>query len=357
MVEPLSEGSDGFQLLNVLLKPSRRLPNRLQSPLLALEVVAHLIAKLDFLADFAVQAVELGHFFRDSAVDFRSLRPLFIDLGGHGAQFDMALNPKLLETVQLALGGYRPVLRLVPRALKGLYLGLERSRGADLHLVRIKAPVALRAKLVAQGALVPVGLRNLLPEVLLKPAHGSLGHDLPLALGVLAPFVRREQLLGAQSVKARLPVVYHGRDPDVRVGRALVQMDLGGEQVLVAVPRPEPVDATVQKLPCGFLVQGIVARNDKAHRADCVVADFPLGVQLAHTALDRLVERQRVRVIGTAAVPDVPTALVNIVCVGVRPPIKLLAHGFKALAFGRLHGNQGCYGHVKLPSSNRLKVR
>lgn len=43
--------------------------------------------------------------------------------------------------------------------------------------------------------------------------------------------------------------------------------------------------------------------------------------------------------------------------VGVRPPIKLLAHGFKALAFGRLHGNQGCYGHVKLPSSNRLKVR
>ena len=32
VVEPLSEGSDGFQLLNVLLKPSRRLPNRLQSP-------------------------------------------------------------------------------------------------------------------------------------------------------------------------------------------------------------------------------------------------------------------------------------------------------------------------------------
>lgn len=30
VVEPLSEGSDGFQLLNVLLKPSRRLPNRLQ---------------------------------------------------------------------------------------------------------------------------------------------------------------------------------------------------------------------------------------------------------------------------------------------------------------------------------------
>lgn len=36
VVEPLSEGSDGFQLLNVLLKPSRRAPNRLQSPLLAL---------------------------------------------------------------------------------------------------------------------------------------------------------------------------------------------------------------------------------------------------------------------------------------------------------------------------------
>ncbi|WP_418169294.1 hypothetical protein, partial [Alistipes putredinis] len=99
-VEPLSEGSDGFQLLNVLLKPSRRLPNRLQSPLLALQVVAHLVAKLDFFADFAVQAVEFGHFFRDSAVDFRSLRPLFIDLGGHGTQFDMALNPKLLETPQ-----------------------------------------------------------------------------------------------------------------------------------------------------------------------------------------------------------------------------------------------------------------
>lgn len=38
VVEPLSEGSDGFQLLNVILKPSRRLPNRLQSPLLALQV-------------------------------------------------------------------------------------------------------------------------------------------------------------------------------------------------------------------------------------------------------------------------------------------------------------------------------
>uniref|UniRef100_UPI003FD7FA03 hypothetical protein n=1 Tax=Alistipes putredinis TaxID=28117 RepID=UPI003FD7FA03 len=100
VVELASEGSDGFQLLNVLLKPSRRLPNRLQSTLLALEVIAHLVAKLDFLADFAVQAVEFGHFFRDSAVDFRSLRPLFIDLGGHGTQFDMALNPKLLETPQ-----------------------------------------------------------------------------------------------------------------------------------------------------------------------------------------------------------------------------------------------------------------
>ena len=122
MVELVSEGSDGFQLLNVFLKPSRRLPNRLQSPLLALEVVAHLVAKLDFLADFAVQAVNLGHFFRDSAVDFRSLRPLFIDLGGHGTQFDMALNPKLLETVKLALGSHRPALRLVPRTLKGLYL-------------------------------------------------------------------------------------------------------------------------------------------------------------------------------------------------------------------------------------------
>ena len=38
VVELVSEGSDGFQLLNVLLKPSRRLPNRLQSPLLAPEV-------------------------------------------------------------------------------------------------------------------------------------------------------------------------------------------------------------------------------------------------------------------------------------------------------------------------------
>ena len=149
VVELVSEGSDGFQLLNVLLKPSRRLPNRLQSPLLALEVVAHLVAKLDFLADFAVQAVEFGHFLRDSAVDFRSLRLLFSDLLGQGAQFATGLNSLPLETVQLALGSYRPVLRLVPRTLKGLYLGLERSRGADLHLVRIKAPVALRAPLVA----------------------------------------------------------------------------------------------------------------------------------------------------------------------------------------------------------------
>lgn len=38
VVELVSEGSDGFQLLNVLLKPSRRLPNRLQSPLLALQL-------------------------------------------------------------------------------------------------------------------------------------------------------------------------------------------------------------------------------------------------------------------------------------------------------------------------------
>lgn len=46
VVELVSEGSDGFQLLNVLLKPSRRLPNRLQSPLLAPEVIAHLVAQL-----------------------------------------------------------------------------------------------------------------------------------------------------------------------------------------------------------------------------------------------------------------------------------------------------------------------
>ena len=125
VVEPLSEGSDASSFSTSSSSRPRRLPNRLQSPLLALEVVAHLIAELNFLADFAVQAVELGHFFRDSAVDFRSLRPLFIDLGSHGTQFDIALNPKLLETVQLALGSYRPVLRLVPRTLKGLYLGLE----------------------------------------------------------------------------------------------------------------------------------------------------------------------------------------------------------------------------------------
>lgn len=258
MVELVNDGSDGFQLLNVLLKPSRRLPNRLQSPLLALEVVAHLVAKLDFLADFAVQAVNLGHFFRDSAVDFRSLRLLFIDLSGHGTQFDMALNPKLLETVQLALGSYRTVLRLVPRTLKGLYLGLERPRGADLHLVRIKAPVALRAQLVAQGALVPIGLRDLLPEVLLKPAHGSLGRHLPLAIRVLSPLVGREQLLGAQAIVTVLAVDDWG-NPDVRVRGALVQMNLGGEQVLVSVPRPEPLNRPIQKLPRVLLVQGIVA--------------------------------------------------------------------------------------------------
>ena len=228
MVEPVSEGSDGFQLLNVLLKPSRRLPNRLQSPLLALEVVAHLVAKLDFLADFAVQAVEFCHFFRDLAVDFRSLRPLFSDLLGQGAQFATGLNPKLLETVQLALGSYRTVIRLVPRTLKGLYLGLERPCGADLHLVGIKAPVAFCTQLVAHRALIPVGLRDLLPEVLLKPAHGSLRGHLPLALRVLSALVWGEQLLGAQSVKPRLGIVYHGRDPDMRVRGALVQMDLGG---------------------------------------------------------------------------------------------------------------------------------
>ena len=88
-----------------------------------------------------------------------------------------------------------------------------------------------------------------------------------------------------------------------------------------------------------------------------VVPDFPLGVQLAHTALDGLFERNGTLVPRAAQVPDMPAALVNIVGVGVRPPVQLLAHGFKALAFGRLHGNQGCYGHVKLPSSNHLKVR
>ena len=46
------------EVFNCHLKPSNRLPNRLQSPLLALQVVAHLVAKLDFFADFAVQAVE-----------------------------------------------------------------------------------------------------------------------------------------------------------------------------------------------------------------------------------------------------------------------------------------------------------
>ena len=150
------------------------------------------------------------------------------------------------------------MLRLVPRTLKGLYLGLERSRGADLHLVRIKAPVALRAKLVAQGALVPVGLRDLLPEVLLKPAHGSLGRYLPLAIRVLAALVGREQLLGAQAIVAVLAADDWG-NPDVRVRRALVQMNLGGEQVLVSVPRPEPLNRPIQKLPRVLLVQGIVA--------------------------------------------------------------------------------------------------
>ena len=192
------------------------------------------------------------------SVDFRSLRPLFIDLGVHGAQFDTGLNPELFQPVQLALCRYRLVLRLFPCHLKGLYLGLERSRGADLHLVRIKASVALRAKLVAQGALVPVGLRDLLPEVLLKPAHGSLGRYLPLAIRVLAALVGREQLLGAQAIVAVLAADDWG-NPDVRVRRALVQMNLGGEQVLVSVPRPEPLNRPIQKLPRVLLVQGIVA--------------------------------------------------------------------------------------------------
>ena len=192
------------------------------------------------------------------SVDFRSLRPLFIDLGVHGAQFDTGLNPELLEAGSLALGSYRPVLRLVPRTLKGLYLRLERPRGADLHLVRFKAPVALRAQLVAHWALVPVGSRYLLPEVLLKTAHGSLGRDLPLAVGILSPFVWREQLLGAQAVVTVL-ATDDGGDPDVRVRGALVQMDLGCKQVLIAVPRPEPLNRLVEKLPRGVLVQGIVA--------------------------------------------------------------------------------------------------
>ena len=81
---------------------------------------------------------------------------------------------------------------------------------------------------MAHGALVAIGLRDLLPEVLLQAAHGALCGHLPLARPVLSALVWGEQLLGAQSVEARLPVVYHRRDPDMCVGRALVQMDLGG---------------------------------------------------------------------------------------------------------------------------------
>lgn len=55
-------------------------------------------------------------------VNFRSLCPFFIDLLGHGTQFGTGLNPLPLKAVQLALGSNRNVLRLVPRALKGLYL-------------------------------------------------------------------------------------------------------------------------------------------------------------------------------------------------------------------------------------------
>ena len=139
----------------------------------------------------------------------------------------MALNPKLLETVQLALGSHRPVLRLVPRHLKGLYLGLERPRGADLNLVRVKAPVAFSAQLVAHGALVTIGFCHLLPEVLLQAAHGALCGHLPLAIRVLSPLVGREQLLSAQAIVSVLAADDRG-NPDVSVRGALVQMNLGG---------------------------------------------------------------------------------------------------------------------------------
>ena len=115
-------GSDGSKLLNVPRNCSRSAPKGLQSRGLPLDFIAHLVAKLELFADFAVQAVKLGHFFRDSAVYLRSLRPLFIDLLGHGTQFGAGLNPLPLKAVKLALGSNRTMLRLVPHALKGLYL-------------------------------------------------------------------------------------------------------------------------------------------------------------------------------------------------------------------------------------------
>ena len=41
----------------------------------------------------------------------------------------------------------------------------------------------------------------------------------------------------------------------MRMGCALVQMDLGGEQILIPVPRPEPLNRPVEKLPRGILVK------------------------------------------------------------------------------------------------------
>ena len=49
-----------------------------------------------------------------------------------------------------------------------------------------------------------------------------------------------------------------------------------------------------------------------------------LRVQLAHPPLDGLFERNGTLIPRAAQVPDMPAALVNIVGVGVSPPVQLL---------------------------------
>ena len=121
------------------------------------------------------------------------------------------------------------------------------------------------------------------------------------------------------------------------MGRALVQMDLGGKQVLIPVSGTEPVDASVQELPRSLLVQGIVAGDDETHRADLVFPDLPLRLEFPHAPLDRPLKRHRALVLGAAAVADMATRPINVVGVGMGAPVQLLADSVKAFNLRPLH--------------------
>ena len=139
------------------------MPNRLQSPLFALQVLADLVPKVDFLADFAVQTVNLGHFLRDLTVDFRSLGLLFIDLPGNISEvFPCRPRPRFIPLPRRA-GPLGPLGR-IRHDLAGLLL----DRGEDLSAGSVYVALVHPA----QGLPRPLAVLELdfrpVPEMLLQ---------------------------------------------------------------------------------------------------------------------------------------------------------------------------------------------